>query len=227
MPFCGTCGKEIAADVTFCTYCGSRVGTGSSAGNQVSAPISGQDAFNEAQKSELLLQANDIVMKKKILSLTEHYDFEDRGGRKLGEGDGNFFQFPARFVIYAMPDPATKTEIIRIEGKLISLRHEFSMFDPNGKNLGTMKKKIMKLIGEEYWLEQNGVELMRVYGNFTEHDYRMGINGQEVGQVHKKWISVRDQFGISITGDVDPRLVLGAAIVVEHVEVTERNIGNS
>ena len=32
-----------------------------------------------------LFEINDIVMKKKILSVREHYDFEDVNGAKLGE----------------------------------------------------------------------------------------------------------------------------------------------
>jgi hypothetical protein len=33
---------------------------------------------------------------------------------------------------------------------------------------------------------------------------------------------VRDQLGLSITGEVDHRVVIGALIVIEHVEVTEK-----
>jgi uncharacterized protein YxjI len=40
--------------------------------------------------------------------------------------------------------------------------------------------------------------------------------------VHKKWVSVRDQLGVSIKGEVDHRVVIGAVIVIEHVEVTEQ-----
>ena len=176
-----------------------------------------------------LLEAKEIVMKKKIMSLREHYDFEDRSGRKLGEGDGNFFQAPAKFVLLSSPDPlrTTRQEIMHIDGKILSLRHEFRMYDASGSELGSMKKKIAKLVGQEYWLEQNGQELMRVYGNFTAHDYLMATNGQPVAQVHEKWVSIRDQFGVSITGNVDPRLVLGSVIVVEHLEVTRRNSDNS
>ena len=76
-----------------------------------------------------LLEADDLVMKKKILSVRENYDFE----------------------------------------------------------LGTMRKNIVKLIGEEYWVEKNGVEFMRIYGDFTEHGYRMEVNGVPVASVHKKW----------------------------------------
>ena len=165
-----------------------------------------------------LLEANDFVMKKKILSLREHYDFEDVSGPKLGEADGNFFQFPAKFAVV----DTHGLELMHLEGKILTLRHQFTIYSPTGEELGTMKRKIVKLIGEEFWLEKNGVEFMRIYGNFTEHDYKMEVNGAPVASIHKKWVSLRDQFGVSITGDVDHRVVIGAVIIIEHVEVTER-----
>ena len=88
--------------------------------------------------------------------------------------------------------------------------------------LGTIKKKIVKLIGEEFWVEKNGVEFMRIYGDFTEHDYQFEVDGALVASVHKKWVTLRDQIEISITSEVDHRIVIGAVIVIEHIEVTER-----
>lgn len=162
---------------------------------------------------------NDIVMKKKILSMREHYDLEDTRGNKLGEGDGNFFQMPAKFRVL----DNSGREVMHINGKLISIRHEFDFFNDQGNELGKIKKKIVKLFGSEYWVEQNGVETVRVYGNFYEHDYRFEMNKQEVAQVHKKWVSLRDTFGISVTGQVDHRIVIGSVIAIEHEEVSERN----
>jgi uncharacterized protein YxjI len=168
--------------------------------------------------SNSLFGINDFVLKKKLLSLREHYDLEDKTGIKLGEVDGNLFQFPAKFVVI----DTNGSELMRLEGKVLSLRDQFTFYDAAGAELGTIKKKILKLIGEEYWVEREGVEAMRIYGNFTEHDYQMEVNDVQVASVHKKWFSVRDQLGVSITGEVDHRVTLGAVIVIEHVEVTER-----
>jgi uncharacterized protein YxjI len=165
------------------------------------------------------MEINEFVMKKKIISIREHYDLENVSGTKLGEADGNLFQFPAKFVVV----DASGAEFMRVEGKLFTLRKQYTFVDPMGQELGTIKKKIVKLIGEEYWVEKDGVELMRIFGNFTEHDYQMEINGMQVASTHKKWVSVRDQFEVSISGNVDRRLVLGAIIVIEHIEVSERN----
>jgi uncharacterized protein YxjI len=168
--------------------------------------------------TNFLFEANDVVMKKKILSVREHYDFEDITGTKLGEAEGAILQFPPKF---AVADNHGQ-ELLRLEGKILSLRNQFTIYDNQGAELGTIKKKIVKLIGEEYWVEKIGVEFMRIYGDFTEHDYQMEVSNVSVASVHKKWVSVRDQIKVSFTGEVDHRVVLGAVIVIEHVEVMER-----
>jgi uncharacterized protein YxjI len=166
----------------------------------------------------LLLSAKDLVLNKRILSVREHYDIQNTAGVRLGEAEGNFFQFPAKFEV----QDSNGAMVMRIEGKLVSLRREFRMYDPSGALLAAIKKKIVKLVGSEYWLELNGNQFAKVYGSFAEHDYRVQVNGADVAQVHKKWVSLRDSFNISVVGQVDQRLVLGSVIVIEHEEVTER-----
>ena len=170
-----------------------------------------------------LFEINELVMKKKILSLHEHYDFEDLKGGKLGEAEGNFFQAPPKFVV----TDSHGQELMFLEGKMWSFHNQFTFYDNNGVELGTIRKKIAKLIGEEYWVEKNGVEFMRIYGNFTEHDYRLEVEGVPVASVHRKWVSMRDQIGISMTTETDHRVVIGAVIVIEHMEVTERQSHSS
>jgi uncharacterized protein YxjI len=152
------------------------------------------------------------------MSMREHYDIEDRTGRKIGEGEGNFVQVPAKFIVSEVSDSSANTEVMHIDGKLLSLRHQFTLYDASGNPLGELKKKLAKLIGQEYWLEVNGTELMRIFGKFTQHQYQMTVNGQPVAEVNRKWVSATGEFGLSITGDVDPRIVIGSAIVIEHLE---------
>jgi uncharacterized protein YxjI len=164
-----------------------------------------------------LLETADFIMQKKILSMHEHYDFSDLQGNKLGEADGNLVQLPPKFDIkdnYGF-------EVMYLQGREFSQHNEFAFYDSAGEVLGTIRK-IVKLLGEEFWVEKNGEEFMRIYGNFAEHEYQMEVAGVAVASVHKKWGSVRDQLGVSITGDVDHRIIIGAVIVIEHVEVTEK-----
>jgi len=169
--------------------------------------------------SPSIFDVNELLLTKKILSLREHYDIADRSGHVLAVGEGNFIQMPAMFKV---TDSSYGQTIMQIVGKLLTLHNQFTITDYLGVELGTIRKKLMKLIGEEFWIEKDGRELMRIYGNFVEHDYSMEMEGRVVAQVHRKWVSLRDQYGISILGNVDHRLVIGATIVIEHIEVAER-----
>jgi uncharacterized protein YxjI len=76
-----------------------------------------------------LLEANDFIMKKKILSLREHYDFEDLTGTKIGEADGNLFQVPAKFIVI----DTHGLEAMHLEGKVLSLRKQFTFHGASGE----------------------------------------------------------------------------------------------
>ena len=213
MATCQYCGTAIPDDAAFCSSCGKPTGF-----SNLSTTAGGRGGSPPSASPNILLSTKDFVMTKKILSIREHYDFTTRDGTKLGEGDGNFLQFPAKFTVL----DANNSEIMHLNGKLLSIRREFDIYDPSGNLVGIMKKKLIKLFGSEYWVEKNGVDYMRIFGNFVEHDYRMEVDKVQVAQVHRKWVSIRDQFGVSIMGNVDPRIVIGVVIAIEHEEVTER-----
>jgi uncharacterized protein YxjI len=203
---CQSCGGSVPDGASFCPHCGNPMRSG--------APAS----RTAASGGQSLATVSDMIMRKKLLSLHESYDFVDLSGAKIGEAEGNLVQLPAKISV-TLPDGS---ELMHIQGKVLALRKQYTFYDSAGQEIGTIKKKIAKLIGEEYWVEKDGVEFMRVYGNFTEHDYQMEVDGTQVAQVHKKWITVQDQFGLSIAGQIDHRVVIGAVIAIEHVEVTER-----
>jgi uncharacterized protein YxjI len=163
-----------------------------------------------------LLKNNDLVLTMKMLSLHEGYNIESASGAKLGEVTGNFLQFPAKFSVIDI----NGFEVMRLEGKKISTRNQFTFYDAAGNELGMIKKKIAKVIGEEFWVERGGVEFMRIYGDFMGWDYQMEVNGTEVASVCKVRFSWGRRLEISITGEVDHRVVIGAVIVVEHLANT-------
>jgi uncharacterized protein YxjI len=170
-----------------------------------------------------LLDASSFIVQKKILSAHEHYDFLDLQGNKLGEADGNLIQVPPKFQV----KDAHGIELMQMQGKTLSLHREFAIIGQGGQTLANIKKKIATFAGQEYWLERDGQEFMRIHGDFTNHEYQMETAGQTVAVVHRKWVSLRDQMGVEITGGVDHQIVIGAVVVIEHVEATENHSSSS
>jgi len=93
VPYCGNCGNKVDETMAFCPKCGAslKMETTGIVGPTATSTATIQTATSPAVDS--LLEANEFVMKKKILSLHEHYDFEDSTGTKMGEADASF-RFP-------------------------------------------------------------------------------------------------------------------------------------
>jgi uncharacterized protein YxjI len=159
-----------------------------------------------------LLDASGFIIQKKILSAHEHYDFLDLEGNKLGEADGNLVQVPPKFQV----KDTHGVELMHLQGKTLSLHKEFTLYGSGGEELATIKKKVATFGGQEYWAEKDGQEFMHIHGDFTNREYQMEAAGQAVAAVHRKWVSLREQMEVSIQGNVDHRVVIGAVIVIEH-----------
>ncbi len=131
-------------------------------------------------------------VKRKIVSWGPQFWFESPDGIRLGE----------------------------MHGKVLTVRPTFEIYDSQGP-VAIVKKKMLKLLGSEWWLEDNsGNEIARIKGNISEHDFTMqSKSGSEVAQVHKKWVSVRDSYGIEImTPDIQPYVIIAYVIAMDHAE---------
>ena len=89
-----------------------------------------------------------------------------------------------------------------------------------------VKKKIISMLREKWWMENSsGQEIAKMKGNIWEHDYNIqDMSGQPIAKIHKKWVSVRDSYGIEIfSTSIDPYLILSYAISLDHTEKKEHH----
>ncbi len=185
--------------------------------------------------SQSLLEVDELILRKKILSVRRHYDFFDRQGTKLGEADGNIVQVPLKFRVIDNHG----LEIMHLQGKAFSQQRDYTFYSSSGEMIGIMKARLQK-DELQFWLERNGEQFMSIHREISTkpfleelvslpnpnelledmQNYVMEINGEPVAKVHIKWlVARRDQIDLSIIGEVDHRLIIGAVIVIEHVVV--------
>ena len=179
-----------------------------------------------------LLEADELILIKKIISVRRHYDFMDRQGTKLGEADGNIVQVPPKFRVIDNHG----VEIMHLQGKAFSNQKDYIFYSPSGEEIGIMRASFEK-DELQFLVERNGEQFMFIHRELSSkplleelvtlpnpdeflqglQDYVMEIGGQTVAKVRRKWLSVRNQIELSIIGEVDHRLIIGALIVIEHV----------
>ncbi len=184
--------------------------------------------------SQDLLQANEIILLKKILSVRRHYDFVDPQGKKLGEADGNMVQIPPKFNVIDI----NGAEVMHLQGKEFSTDKTYTFYNASGEPIGTVKQNFEK--GDtKFIVEKDGQQLISIRREQSHRsaleslvslpppdellgpmlNYVIEAAGQTVAKFHRKWPAIRNQIKLSISGDVDHRLIIGSVIVVEHVDV--------
>lgn len=170
-----------------------------------------------------MLTLNRYIIDKKLFSLRGTYLIKDPNGNEIGRVEGKLFSWG---VDYQFAD-ASGQMLGRLNQKVVRIRPTFQILDADENLMVTMKQKLFKLIGSEYWFEDsNGQEVLRAKGNFLAHKYTLFDNQSvPVAEVNKKWVSLRDSYGVEIFSSMDRLIVLGAVICIDIIEHNSSSYG--
>jgi uncharacterized protein YxjI len=206
---CPSCGQTIPDDSKFCTNCGAKLGDMQASPSTV--------ATDQTFSPGAPFSGTEFIIEQKIMTMRDTFGIKDRNGNLLAYVKKKIVSLGPNFW-FESPEGARLGEV---KGKVIAVRPTFEIYDTQGQLLAVVKKKVLKLLGSEWWLENSsGQEVARIKGNITEHDFTIqSAAGTALAQIHKKWVSVRDSYGVEIlSSDLDPYVILAYAIAMDHVE---------
>ncbi|HZY94604.1 MAG TPA: LURP-one-related family protein [Candidatus Bathyarchaeia archaeon] len=175
---------------------------------------------NYAPRIVPIFNGNGYIIEQKILALRDTFGIKDQNGNLLAYVKKQLVSFGPKFW-YETPDGQHLGEI---HGKVIAIRPTFEIYDGQGQLRARVKKKILKLLGEAWWMEDSsGNEIAKINGKVLEHDYYMqDLSGGPIAQIHKKWVSVRDSYGLQMLNPTfDPYLAISYAISLDNAEKRE------
>jgi len=175
------------------------------------------DDLREDWQQMGLFDQNKYIIEQKLVALRDTYGVKDLNGNLLGYVKAKIVSFGPKFWF----EDLNGVQLGEIDGKVVSIHNEYEVKDQNGQLKAKIKKKILKLIGSEWWMEDaQGQQIAKVKGNYTEHDYQiLAPDGNFIAQIHKKWVSLRDSYNIEIMRpDFDHFLILSFVIAMDHVE---------
>ena len=204
---CPSCHVPVEMNSRYCTSCGMKLDSTQALSEAKAIPSPSGNA---------IFSGNEYIIEQKIAAMRDTFGIKDRNGQLLAYGKKKILSVGPQFW-FETPD---ETRVGEMRGKVLAVRPTFEIFDTQGL-VGVVKKKVLKLLGSEWWLEDSaGNEIGRIKGNITEHDFNiLSPSGAQVAQVHKKWVSVRDSYGIEITSpDIPPYLILAYVIAMDHAE---------
>ncbi len=169
-----------------------------------------------------MLDHREFTVDQRLLSIRNTYVIKSKFGEQLGFIKQEFVSLGPKFWF----EDNSGIRLGEVDGRILTVRHEYEIKDQHGQVKARIKKKILKLLGSEWWMEDvEGREIARIKGNVVRHTYDViSPDKTTIARVHLNWATISDEYCVEIVRqDFDPLLVLGYAVAMDHVEHSQRS----
>lgn len=152
------------------------------------------------------------VMKQKMLSLRDSFAIRSQGGDEVYQVKGKLISIGDKLTMYRGGE-----EVASIREQVVSLVPRYRIYR-GGKLQAEVKKRAFSLLKDRLKIDmKDGSRDMEIVGNLLDHEYSIRRGMNEVARVSKRWLSLRDSYGIEIDPGEDDVLILACAVVIDMI----------
>ncbi len=149
-------------------------------------------------------------MREKLVDFGDDYWIETTGGRRAYKVDGKMLRIRDTFKI----KDANGQVVAEMQERVARVRDTMKIDRP-GMPSATIKKAMITPLRDRFVLEAGDVGEIAIQGNFVQHEYTFELNGQQIAEVSKRWLRIRDTYGVEIQPGVNVPLILAATAAID------------
>jgi uncharacterized protein YxjI len=157
-------------------------------------------------------EATHYQMREKMFAIGDDFWIETEGGERAFKVNGKALRVRDTLVL----ESPSGDEILSIQEKKVRVRDTMEI-ERDGKTVATVKKALVSPLRDRYSIEVEGGDDLEAKGNIVEHEFKIERGGDQVAEVSKRWLRVRDTYGIEVTPGQDEALLLATAVCVDQM----------
>lgn len=158
-----------------------------------------------------------FLVRDRLLGFGDDYWIEDEHGDKVFLVDGKAMRLRDTFEL----KDARGRVLIDIHQKMFALR-DTMVIGRDGEALATIRRKRLSLLRNHYRVALvDGTEL-DVSGKILDREFGIDYDGELLAQISRRWLRVRETYGVDIVrDDADTALLIAVAVCVIHLAEKE------
>jgi uncharacterized protein YxjI len=174
----------------------------------------GRRGEREERREEQHADAGPEVfqMREKLVSIGDDYWIETTAGRRAFKVDGKVARIRDTLVIRDLAG----NEVAKVQERKIAVRDTMSI-ERSGRPEATIKKALINPLRERFTLQADDIGEIDIQGNIVDHEYRFEHDGAKIAEVSKRWLRVRDTYGVEISPGQDIALILAATVALDQM----------
>jgi uncharacterized protein YxjI len=149
-------------------------------------------------------------MRKHLFSIGDDFWIEDESGHRAFRVDGKVLRIRQTFVL----EDADGREVATVRKKLVALRDTMEV-ERDGRVVARVRKAMFTPFRERYDVDLDDGARLEVQGNVTDHEYEVRRDDDTIARISKRWFSVRDTYAVDVGPDEDVALVLALTVAVD------------
>ena len=153
----------------------------------------------------------ELTIKNIWISLRGSSTVQDLAGRDFMIVKGKFFTFTRKKFVQDLQ--GNTKYVVRNKFWRLFARKAF-IEDTNKNKLVRIRRKIFSF-HDRYFIESS-LGKMEIIGNIFQFNYRIILNGQEIGHIARR-VSLRDSFVLTISDGFDPMLFVALVIAIDNI----------
>jgi uncharacterized protein YxjI len=150
-------------------------------------------------------------LKEKLWSIGDDSWILDDDGERIFKVNGKALRIRRTLVI----ESRGGGELYKIQERKLHIKDTMVIETPGGERAATVKEKLISPIRHRMQAELADGGELEITGNILDHEYEIKSGKQDVAKVSKKWIRVRDTYGIEILPGHDEALILAIAVCLD------------
>lgn len=151
-----------------------------------------------------------LLVRERLFGVGDDYWIEDVDGQKLFLVDGKAMRVRDTF---ELKDREGRI-LVEIKQKLMSLR-DTMLIERDGEQLARVKHKRLSLLRNHYRVTMSDGTELDVSGKILDREFAIDYDGELLAQISRRWLTVRDTYGLDIVReDADPALLIAVAVCV-------------
>ena len=154
------------------------------------------------------------VMREKMLSIGDDSWIEDDSGQRVFKVNGKALRMRRTLRL----EDLDGNELCKIQERKLRVRDTMEIEAPDGRRMGLIQKAMITPLRERFEVEVPDQPELKVRGNILDHEYKVKRDGEQIAEVSKKWLRMRDTYGIEIAPGEDDVLILAVAVALDAME---------
>jgi len=150
------------------------------------------------------------VMKQKLFAFGDDFIIRDESGADRFFVDGKVFTIGAKLSFQDMDHH----ELAFIKQRVLSWGPTYEIYR-NDTLVAVVKKELFTFFHCRFTVDVPGPDDLTASGNFTDHEYVVAREGQEVATISKQWFAWADTYGVDIAYGQDDVLILASTVVID------------